>query len=263
MFDFFQANQARAAAVLNEFGGVEGFVTMKDVLTFIFGQISGEIRGQEHYEERDEDVYEVPGEMKLTDFNNLTNFGIDDPRMTTIGGVAFRHLDRLPKVGDDVNVEGVRITVLEMEAHRIARVRVARGQDQAERAGEPGPPGGEARAPAVPATGGTSRSTVTIGTLLMPALRRPWRRSSPFSCSLLDVRGSCRRASTSRSPDIAPVVVYPLRAFSLLFYPVVFVFSRAARLAARMVGVRPAGPHPVHDPGGSAPSPTWPSAPRR
>lgn len=49
MFDFFQANRARAAAVLNEFGGLEGLVAMKDVLTFIFGQISGEVRGQEHY----------------------------------------------------------------------------------------------------------------------------------------------------------------------------------------------------------------------
>ena len=37
MFDFFQERNARAAAVLNEFGGVEGFVTMKDVLKFIFG----------------------------------------------------------------------------------------------------------------------------------------------------------------------------------------------------------------------------------
>ena len=141
MFDFFQAHQARAAAVLNEFGGVEGFVTMKDVLTFIFGQISGEIRGQEHYRERDEDVYEVPGEMKLTDFNNLSNFGIEDPRMTTIGGVAFRHLDRLPRVGDDVYVEGIRITVREMEAHRIARVRVARGRVALEREGEDTPVG--------------------------------------------------------------------------------------------------------------------------
>ena len=139
MFDFFTANQARAAAVLNEFGGVEGFVTMKDVLTFIFGQISGEVRGEEHYEERDEDVYEVPGEMKLTDFNNLTNFGIEDPRVTTIAGVAFRHLDRLPRVGDDVNVEGVRITVLAMEAHRIARVRVARGLEALERDDEESP----------------------------------------------------------------------------------------------------------------------------
>lgn len=126
MFDYFQANRARAAAVLNEFGGVDGFITMKDVLTFIFGQISGDIIGQELYQERDENVYEVPGDMKLTDFDNLTNFGIFDPRMTTIGGVAFRHLDCLPHVGDQVTVEGIQITITEMDMHRIARVRVAR-----------------------------------------------------------------------------------------------------------------------------------------
>jgi len=127
MFDFFQKKNARAAAVLNEFGGVEGFVTMKDVLTFIFGQISGDVQGQELYREKDENYYEVKGDMKLTDFNNLTNFGIEDPRMTTIGGVAFRHLDRLPKVGDQVTVEGITITILEMDEHRIALVRASRG----------------------------------------------------------------------------------------------------------------------------------------
>ena len=127
MFGFFQDNQARAAMVLNEFGGVEGLVTMKDVLSFIFGQISGQVTGQEHYRERDENTYEIAGDMKLTDFNNLTNFGIEDPRMTTIGGVAFRHLDRLPVVGDSVRVEGIKITVLQMEEHRVSRVRVSRG----------------------------------------------------------------------------------------------------------------------------------------
>lgn len=127
IFDFFQANNVRAAAVLNEFGGVEGIVTMKDVLTFIFGQISGEIAGQEFYQEQDDNEYEVPGAMKLTDFNTLTNFGIEDPRMTTIGGVIFRHLDRLPQVGDRVVVEGIGLAVLEMDGHRIARVRATRG----------------------------------------------------------------------------------------------------------------------------------------
>ena len=132
MFDFFTANNARAAAVLNEFGGVEGFVTMKDVLTFIFGQISGDVEGQELYRERDEDSYEVDGDMKLTDFNNLTNFGIEDPRMTTIGGVAFRHLDHLPRVGDSISIEDICITVLEMDEHRIARVSVSRGNREDE-----------------------------------------------------------------------------------------------------------------------------------
>ncbi|MCF8108007.1 MAG: hemolysin family protein [Desulfohalobiaceae bacterium] len=127
MFDFFQDHNVRAAVCLNEFGGVEGFITINDVLSFIFGRIAEDIQGQEYYRERDEDLYELPGEMKLTDFNNLTNFGLEDPRMTTIGGVAFRYLDRLPRAGDRVTVEGIEITVLEMDGHRIARVRVSRG----------------------------------------------------------------------------------------------------------------------------------------
>jgi len=126
MFDFFRDNGVRAAACLNEFGGVEGFITIYDVLTFIFGDISGESRGQGLYQERDLNIYELPGEMKLTDVNNLTHFGLEDPRMTTIGGVAFRHLDRLPRVGDRVVVDDVALTVLDMDAHRIARIRVAK-----------------------------------------------------------------------------------------------------------------------------------------
>ena len=130
MFDFFQQHRVRAAACLNEFGGVEGFITMRGVLSFIFGDISGGSAATAGlYAERDINIYEVPGEMKLTDFDDLTNFGIEDPRMTTIAGVAFRHLDRLPQVGDRVELEDILIEVLEMDEHRIARVRVGKGVD--------------------------------------------------------------------------------------------------------------------------------------
>ena len=127
MFEFFQSNNTRAAVVLNEFGGVEGFITLKDVLTFIFGEISGDLEGEELYREHDENEYTVPGDMKLVDFNNLTNFGIEDPRMTTIGGVLFRHLDAMPRVGDRVGIEGFDLTVLEMDGLRIAKVQVRKG----------------------------------------------------------------------------------------------------------------------------------------
>ena len=132
MFDFFRTNQARAAACLNEFGGVEGFITLEDCLGFVFGEVSGAARPIEHlYAERDRNIYEVPGDMKLTDFDDLAHFGIEDPRMTTIGGVAFRLLDRLPKVGDLVEHEDITLQVLEMDDHRVARVRVAKGLDRA------------------------------------------------------------------------------------------------------------------------------------
>ena len=146
MFDFFQNNRARAAIVLNEFGGVDGFITMRDVINFMFGEISEDIKGQELYRERDQDIYVVPGQMKLTDFNDLTNFGIEDPRMTTIGGVVFRYLDRLPQVGDSIRLmDGLVATVLEMEGHRLVKLRVTEGNlgDKTESADEASQPFGE------------------------------------------------------------------------------------------------------------------------
>jgi len=126
MLDFFQSHDASAAMVLNEFGGVSGIVTMEDVLNFVFGEIAGEFLGKYTYEQEDEQVFVVSGDMKLSDFEALTNFGIQDPRMTTIAGVAFRHLDRVPKEGDTITLEDIRITVLEMKGNRIARLRASK-----------------------------------------------------------------------------------------------------------------------------------------
>jgi putative hemolysin len=126
MFDYLQSHDIHGAAVLNEFGGVDGFVTMTDVLTYIFGRASGELPGVGVVSDLEAEVYEVPGEMKLGDFQKLTNFGIDDPRMTTIAGIVLRLLDRLPKIGDTVTVDDVAITVVAMDANRIARVRAKR-----------------------------------------------------------------------------------------------------------------------------------------
>ncbi len=100
MFDYFQAHNTRVAIILGEYGEVSGVVTIKDVLTFIFGEISGNMAGLEYYKEDDENSYTVPGDMRLADFYNLTNFDLEDSVMTTIGGVAFRLFDRLPEPGD-------------------------------------------------------------------------------------------------------------------------------------------------------------------
>jgi len=127
MFDYFQAYNTRAAIVLGEYGEVLGIVTMKDVLKFIFGEITGKMKGQEFYREEDENCYTVPGDMRLTDFYNLTNFDIGDPVMTTIGGVAFRLFDRLPKVGEKVVHEGYEITVKKVSGLRISSVQVRKG----------------------------------------------------------------------------------------------------------------------------------------
>ena len=126
MFDYFQAHNTRVAIILGEYGEVFGIVTMKDVLKFIFGEISGTMAGQEFWKEDDENSYIVPGDMRLLDFYNLTNFDIEDPVMSTIGGVAFRLFDRLPEPGDEVTRDGYRFVVKQRSGLRISQLQVQR-----------------------------------------------------------------------------------------------------------------------------------------
>ncbi len=126
MFDYFQRYNTRVAIILGEFGEVLGIVTMKDVVKFIFGEISGRMVEQDYYKSQDDSSYIVPGEMRLSDFYNLTNFDIPDPVMTTVGGVAFRLFDSLPKVGDRVTYSEYEFIAQEVKGLRISKVQVGK-----------------------------------------------------------------------------------------------------------------------------------------
>ena len=128
VFEFIRSKKVNSALVLNEYGRVEGLITARDVIGFVFGELTGEAFNTDHYRVDEHNTYEVPGDMKLGEFNNLTNFGIADPRMTTIGGVAFRNFDCVPEVVDSVVVDGATITVLAVDCHRIDKLRVMKGK---------------------------------------------------------------------------------------------------------------------------------------
>ena len=70
--------------------------------------------------------------MRLTDFYNLTNFDIEDPVMTTIGGVAFRLFDRLPTIGDSIVYEGYEFVAKEVQGLRISKLLVRKASTSSE-----------------------------------------------------------------------------------------------------------------------------------
>jgi len=146
LFQFFQGHRTRASIVLGEFGEVMGIVTMKDVLAFIFGELTTDVRGSEEYE-RSEQGHIVPGWMRLLDFYTLTNIDIDDPVMTTVGGLVFRLFGRLPTAGEAVDYEGYHFHVLGIDGLRISRVEVSK---VAVAALEPEPDAGPEHLAAVP-----------------------------------------------------------------------------------------------------------------
>jgi len=124
------------AIVLDEFGGTAGLVTMEDLLEEIVGPI---------YDEYDQappplagsgaaasggggagggGVPILAGSTEISDVNRALKLQLDDTDYTTIGGLLFGRLGRLPKVGDRVNLEGATFEILEMDGRRVGRVRV-------------------------------------------------------------------------------------------------------------------------------------------
>ncbi len=118
------------AIVLDEFGGTAGLVTMEDLLEEIVGPI---------YDEYDQAPAAAPGTVtssagsgvpilaggtEISDVNRLLKLQLDDADYTTIGGLLFGQLGRLPKVGDRVNLQGATFEILEMDGRRVGRVRV-------------------------------------------------------------------------------------------------------------------------------------------
>jgi CBS domain containing-hemolysin-like protein len=114
------------AIVLDEFGGTAGLVTMEDLLEEIVGPI---------YDEYDQapaaspaaagpGVPILPGGTEIGEVNRLLKLHLDDDDYTTIGGLLFGRLGRLPKVGDRVNLQGATFEILEMDGRRVGRVRV-------------------------------------------------------------------------------------------------------------------------------------------
>jgi putative hemolysin len=122
--EFRRANQ-HLAIVVNEYGGMEGIVTLEDLLEEIVGEIEDEFDlPDESIEHVDEDTIRIDGTFPIDDFNE--RFGTELPveDYHTVAGFVFGQLGRAPEVGDDVAWDGMRFDVLEVEGTRIGRIAV-------------------------------------------------------------------------------------------------------------------------------------------
>ena len=119
------------AIVLDEFGGTAGLVTMEDLLEEIVGQIYDEYDRPETAAAPATGAAPVlAGGTEIRDVNEGFGLELDDTDYTTIGGLVFGALGRLPKVGDTVDVKGARFEVIEMEGRRVGKVRFLGKQKQ-------------------------------------------------------------------------------------------------------------------------------------
>jgi magnesium and cobalt exporter, CNNM family len=131
-------DRAHLAIVIDEYGGTAGIVTLEDLVEELVGDIRDEYDTEEGSPRRlPSGQVEVDGLLNLDEFAEETGVDLPEGPYETVAGYVLSALGRLPSVGDTVEVAGRRLTVIEMDARRIARVRVGPAGD--------GPPADPAR----------------------------------------------------------------------------------------------------------------------
>ena len=123
----FRDNRQHIAIVLDEFGGTAGLVTLEDLLEEIVGEVS------DPFDSTSPEIQTLPdgsilidGLTLIEEVNQHLGLALDDPNYDTIAGYFLGRLGRIPRAGDVIETEELRLRAESMDGLRIAQLSLMR-----------------------------------------------------------------------------------------------------------------------------------------
>src|SRR5437763_6838719 len=131
--EFRRTNQ-HMSVVVDEYGEMEGIVTLEDLLEEIVGEIEDEFDlPDESVEQINEDTIKIDGTFPIDDFNERFRTELPDEDYHTVAGFVFGLLGRAAEPADEVSHDGLRFQVVDVEGSRIDRLAVTFEQRRRDR----------------------------------------------------------------------------------------------------------------------------------
>lgn len=123
-----RAERRSVALVIDEYGGVAGILSLKDLLEPLVGDLTDELADAEEPEvvRVDADRWLVDGQITLDDLADELDLALPDGEYVTLGGYLFERFGHIPDAGEEAEFEGWRFRVHSMDKRRIAEVLVRR-----------------------------------------------------------------------------------------------------------------------------------------
>jgi len=134
-----RARGYQMAVVVDEYGGTAGVVTLEDLVEEIVGEVLDEHDRSRAGIVRTADLVTFPGELRPDELRDRTGIRVPEGDVyDTVGGYVMSVLERIPVVGDTVEIEDGTLTVQRMDGRRVGRVRftprpLPEGDDEGER----------------------------------------------------------------------------------------------------------------------------------
>lgn len=122
----FRSESQQMAAIIDEWGALEGIATVEDVVEAVVGDLRDEFDSSQDeptIQQRQPGEYAIDGGVGLGIASEALNVDIDSAEFDTVGGMILERLDRAPEVGDAVENNGYRFEVTAVDGARISTVR--------------------------------------------------------------------------------------------------------------------------------------------
>jgi putative hemolysin len=132
VLELFRKTKNHFGIVINEYGSMEGIVTLHDVTENIMGDLPESTdEDQPGAFRREDGSYLIDGSMMIEDVQDLLEirslFDEDEvrPNINTLGGLTMYKLNRIPKTGDTFIVQGYLFEIVDMDGNRVDKLMVS------------------------------------------------------------------------------------------------------------------------------------------
>lgn len=127
LFKNMKRDHAQFAVVLDEYGGMSGIVTIKNLVEELVGDLEDDTEEQEEentLKQLNEDTWEADGGVLLEDLSEALGMPFSYEDFDTVNGLIFYTLGYLPKEGTELDVAGLHIVVKAMENHQVRTAHI-------------------------------------------------------------------------------------------------------------------------------------------
>lgn len=127
LFTEMQARGNQMAVVVDEYGGISGIVTLKQLLAQVVGRFSDELsRLSQEFQAIDEHTYDVDGSMRIDEVNETIGLDLPGGDYETIAGLVLHRLGHIPNEGEQMRHGNLKLVVKQMRGMKIEKVRITK-----------------------------------------------------------------------------------------------------------------------------------------